>query len=80
MTDDQMQAAEAAHQAELKSTAPATRGFVTRSVDALAGAVAQALRDELGKVRRANESTAGLLADLDERLASVEARLKELQR
>lgn len=80
MTGDGFKRAEAAHAADLKSTAPATRGYVTQSVDALAAAIAKAMKAEIHALRRQAESTGQLLADIDLRLAAIEDRLAELDR
>lgn len=80
MTDDELARIKARHDAEAKSTAPASKAMVLAAVDGLASAVAKALKDELGKVRAAADSTELLLADLDERVAAIEARLLELEK
>jgi hypothetical protein len=80
MTDDELRRLEAKHEAERQSTVPASKGYVTRSVDALAAATAQAIKAEVVKLRRSADTTEALLQDLDERLAAIEARLLELEK
>ena len=80
MTDDERKRAEERHAADLKSTVPATRGYVTKSLDALASATAQAIKAEVVKLRRSADTTEALLQDLDERVAAIEARLLELEK
>lgn len=80
MNDDQFRRAEERHAADLKSTAPASKGYVTRSVDALAAATAQAIKGEIVKLRRSADTTEALLQDLDERLERVEALLAAIER
>ncbi len=72
MTGDEFKRAEAAHAADLKSTAPATRSYVTQSVDALAAAIAKAMKAKIHALRRKTESADQLIADLDERVAALE--------
>lgn len=80
MTDDELARIKARHDAEAKSTAPASKAMVIAAVDGLAAAVAKALKDELGKVRRSADTTESLLQDLDERLERVEALLAAIER
>jgi hypothetical protein len=80
MTDDEIKRVEERHAADLKSTVPATRGFVTRSLDALVAAVAKAIKAEVVKLRRSADTTEALLQDLDERLERVEALLAAIEK
>ena len=80
MNDDQFRRAEERHAADLKSTVPATRGYVTKSLDALASATAQAIKAEVVKLRRSADTTEALLQDLDERLERVEALLAAIEK
>lgn len=80
MNDDELRRLEAKHEAERQSTVPATRGYVTKSLDALASATAQAIKAEVVKLRRSADTTEALLQDLDERLERVEALLAAIEK
>ena len=80
MTDDELARIKARHDADAKSTAPASRAMVIAAVDGLAAAVAKVMKAEVSTLRTQANSTELLLADLDERLAAIEARLQDLDR
>lgn len=80
MTDDEYKAAAAQYEAESKSTAVASRGFVLRELKAGIAGVVEAAARKFRAIQRKQDSADALIADLDARLQALEDEIAERER